>query len=228
MMRRWVTLAMLVAACGDDGNKVVPDARLEGFEKPDIVCPGDPQCETAGDGVLKVGVAKRTWTPVGFEKYTDQNKDRQWQATEPYTDLNGNGKFDGVWLFGGARAALGVTTDVEVRAMAFEQGDMRIVIAYVDCVGMFAGDMDIIRANPLIAGLDIDHIIIGATHAHDAPDTAGIWGPRVGESGRQKFVIEKMQQAAAEAIKEAVETVQPAQMVIASTKTLNDATNPQS
>src|SRR5437879_1463521 len=107
MMRRWVLVAAL-AACGD-GNKTAPDARLEGFDKPDIVCPGDPKCATTGDGQLKVGVAKRIWTPMSsvpgqppnFETYTDENNDRQWQKTEPYTDLNGNGKFDGVWLFGG-------------------------------------------------------------------------------------------------------------------------------
>jgi len=219
---------VVLAACGDDGNKVVPDARLEGFDKPDLVCPGDPQCKTAGDGVLEVGVAKRTWTPENYETYTDENMDRQWQTTEPYTDLNGNGKFDGVWLFGGARAALGKTTDVEVRAMAFEQGDMRIVIAYVDCVGMFVGDMDIIRDDPALASLGIDHIIIGSTHAHDAPDTAGIWGPRVGESGREPFVIDKLRAAAVEAIAEAVSNVQPAQMIIASTKTINDPANEQS
>lgn len=231
MMRmRWGALAALAACCAacDDPPKVVPDARLEGFDKPDLVCPGDPTCTSAGDGVLEVGVAKRTWTPTGFETYTDENNDRQWQTTEPYTDNNGNGKFDGLWLFGGARAALGVTTDVEVRAMAFEQGDMRIVIAYVDCVGIFVGDMDIIRKSPHLADLDIDHIIIGSTHAHDAPDTAGIWGPTIGTSGRQPFAIEKMQQAAVEAIREAVETAQPAQMVIASTMTLNDPGNPQS
>jgi hypothetical protein len=218
----------LLTACGDDGNQIVPDARLEGFDKPDLVCPGDPQCTSAGDGVLKVGVAKRIWTPEGYETYTDENNDRQWQTTEPYTDLNGNGKFDGLWLFGGARAALGKTTDVEVRAMAFEQGDMRFVIAYVDCVGLFVGDMDIIRQHPLVAGLGIDHVIIGSTHAHDGPDTAGIWGPTVGVSGRQQFAIDKLHLAAAEAIKEAVETVQPAQMIIASTKTLNDPANPLS
>ncbi|HEX5060761.1 MAG TPA: hypothetical protein VFV99_15440 [Kofleriaceae bacterium] len=224
-----MTLAIAVlAGCGDDGHKVEADARLEGFDKPDLVCPGDPQCKTAGDGVLKVGVAKRTYTPQNFETYTDENMDRQWQTTEPYTDLNGNGKFDGVWLFGGARAALGVTTDVEVRAMAFEEGDMRIVIAYVDCVGMFVGDMDSIREDPALASLGIDHIIIGSTHAHDAPDTAGIWGPRVGESGREQFVIDKLHAAAVEAIAEAVNNVQPAQMIIASSKTINDPTNEQS
>ena len=226
MMRMRVVLLALAACSG--GDKTPPDARLEGFDQPDIVCPGSPSCLSAGDGQLKVGVAKRTWTPQNFETYTDENMDRQWQSTEPYTDLNGNGKFDGIWLFGGARAALGVTTDVEVRAMAFEEGDMRIVIAYVDCIGMFVGDMDIIRNDPALADLDIDHIIIGATHAHDAPDIAGIWGPEVGVSGREPFVVAAMQQAAVAAIREAVQNVQPAQMVIASTKTLNDSANPQS
>jgi hypothetical protein len=229
MMRRWVLVAVvaLVAACGE-GNKVTPDARLEGFDEPDLVCPGDPQCKTAGDGQLRVGVSKRVWTPQNFETFTDENSDREWQKTEPYTDLNGNGKFDGVWLFGGGRAAQGVTTDVEVRAMAFIEGDMTFVIAYVDCVGMFSGDMDAIRSDPAVASLNIDHIMIGSTHAHEAPDTAGIWGPDVGVTGRQPFVIDLLKQRAAEAIVEAVQSAQPAQMVIASTKTVNETGNLQS
>lgn len=218
----------VLAACGDGDKAVVPDARLEGFDQPDIVCPGNPKCMSAGDGALKVGVSKRSWTPQNFETYTDENNDRQWQKAEPYTDINGNGKFDGVWLFGGGRAALGVTTDVEVRAMAFVQGDMTIVIAYIDTVGLFEGDMDIIRNDPALASLDIDHVVIGSTHAHDAPDTAGIWGPEVGTSGRQPFVLELLHARAVEAIREAVTNAQPAHMIIASTKTLNELGNTQS
>jgi hypothetical protein len=224
-----VVAALVLCACGDDGGaKVIPDARLEGFDEPDIVCPGGPTCASSGDGQLKVGVGKRVWTPQNFETFTDENNDRQWQSTEPFDDKNGNGKFDGVWLFGGGRAALGVTTDVEVRAMAFVEGDMTFVLCYVDAVGMFAGDMDNIRNHPLLANLDIDHVMIGSTHAHDAPDVAGIWGPEVGVTGRQQFVIDVLYQQAAEAIKEAVESVQPAQLVIASTKTLNDVNDPNS
>src|SRR5438067_9779353 len=129
--------------------------------------------------------------------------DRQWQPSEPYTDLNGNGKFDGVWLFGGSRAAEGVTTDVEVRAMAFVEGDVTIVIAYVDCIGMLAGDMDNIRNDPRLAGLAIDHIIIGATHAHDGPDTVGLWGPDLSTTGREQFVIDAIYENAVQAITDA-------------------------
>jgi hypothetical protein len=220
MMMRRLLACLAVAACGGhhtttDGGI---DAKLEGFDQPDIVCPGDPACATLGDGVLKVGVAKRIYTPQNFETYTDENLDRQWETNEPYTDLNGNGKFDGVWLFGGARAAEGVSSDVEVRAMAFIEGDVSVVIAYVDCIGMLAGDMDAIRSDPAIAALGVDHIIFGATHAHDAPDTVGLWGPNLSTTGREDFIIQAIHDQAIAAITEAVQTARPAQLQIATTQ----------
>jgi hypothetical protein len=226
---RW-TLAFAVAACGD--NRSQPDggvdARLEGFAEPDIVCPGGPSCATRGDGVLKVGAARRSYTPQDFETFTDENGDQKWQTTEPFIDKNGNGKFDGVWMFGGSRAANGVTTDVEVRALAFVQGDVSVVIAWIDSIGMLSSDFDRIRQHPLVAPLAIDHIVLGTTHAHDTPDTMGLWGPTVGVSGRQPFVLDRLYTAAAEAIKEAHDTAQPAHLHVAATPLLNDPANPQS
>ncbi len=223
------TICCLLVACGgDDKPGGGADARLEGFDKPELVCPGGPGCASAGDGVLKVGVGKRIYTPQNFETYTDENMDRQYQSSEPYTDKNGNGKFDGVWLFGGGRAAQGVNTDVEARAMAFVEGDMTFVILYVDAIGLLSGDMDIIRKDPALAGLDIDHILIGATHAHDGPDTVGLWGPTATATGRQPFVLQSLYTASVAAIKDAVTTAQPAQLVIASTKLINDPANAMS
>jgi len=228
MMRAGFVL-LLLAACGGSHAKTDAgvDAKLEGFDTPDLVCPGDPGCATLGDGVLKVGAGKRVYTPQNFETFTDENNDRHWTSNEPYTDKNGNGKFDGVWLFGGGRAAQGVTTDVEARALAFVEGDVTVVIAYVDCIGLLAGDMDIIRNHPLLQGLDIDHIVIGATHAHDAPDTVGLWGPEVTISGREPFVMQAIYDNTAQAIRDAVTSAQPATMIIASTKLINDPANPK-
>ncbi|HEY4239152.1 MAG TPA: hypothetical protein VGM88_05025 [Kofleriaceae bacterium] len=247
MFFRFVLVCALVTglgACGDNHKGVAdagapgdammadtgpaPDAPLEGFTAPDIVCPGGPGCATDGDGVLKVGASAHAYTPMNFETYTDENNDKQWESDEPYTDLNGNGKFDGVWLFGGGRAAEGVTTDVEARALAFVEGDTTVVIVYIDCIGLLAGDMDAIRNHPMLAGLDIDHIIIGATHAHDAPDTVGLWGPSPTSTGREDFVIQALYDAAAASIYDAVTTARPAHMVIASTKLLNDPNDPLS
>ncbi|CAN5906608.1 hypothetical protein BH11MYX3_BH11MYX3_12600 [soil metagenome] len=231
-MRRGVLfiIGFLLVACG--GSKSQPDAgvdaRLEGFDQPDIVCPGGPDCASAGDGMLKVGAAKRIYTPQDFETYTDENNDREYQSSEPYTDKNGNHKFDGVWLFGGGRAAQGVNTDVEARALAFVEGDMTFVILYIDCVGLLTNDMDVIRNDPALAALGIDHILIGSTHAHDGPDTVGLWGPTATVTGRQPFVLNSLYTASVAAIKDAVTTAQPAQMIIASTKLINDPANPLS
>jgi hypothetical protein len=225
-MMRVLLVALALGACGNNTAPPAPDAQLEGFDKPDLVCPGDPACASAGDGVLKVGAAKADWTPTNFETYTDENNDRSWETTEPYMDLNGNGKFDGVWLFGGGRAAETVTTHVEARAMAFVQGDMTFVIVYNDCIGLLAGDMDNIRNDPRLAGLGIDHIIIGSTHAHDAPDVVGLWGPQPAVTGREQFIIDALYEADVTAITQAVQSAVPAQMTIAKTLLLNDPSNP--
>ena len=74
----------------------------------------------------------------------------------------------------------------------------------------------------------IDHIIVSSSHAHEAPDTMGLWGPTVTTTGRQPFVLQRMYAQAADAIKEAAATLQPAQLTIASTKLINDPSNPLS
>lgn len=230
MVRPILLGCAVLAACGgnDDKPPVTPDAGLEGFQGTDLDCPGDPSCPSAGDGVLRVGAAKRAYTPQDFETFTDENNDREWQKDEPFEDKNGNGKFDGVWLFGGGRAALAVKTEIEARALAFVQGDTTAVIVYIDSVGLISGDMDAIRQHPSLAGLAIDHIIVGTTHAHDTPDTVGLWGPNPTVTGRQPFVLDALKDAAAAAIQEAVETAQPAHLQIATTKLLNDPANPAS
>jgi len=227
MRMRCCVFAVVAAACG--GGSSAPDAavdaRLEGFEAPELTCPGAPGCESTGDGVLKAGAAKRVFTPATFETYTDENGDNEYQMVEPFTDLDGNGKFDGVWLFGGGRAAKGVTTDIEVRAMAFVEGDVSVAIAYIDAIGILSTDFDDIRKDPRVAALGIDHIVLGATHAHETPDTIGLWGPSVAVSGRQPFVIQAMHDAAVEAIVEAFNGAEPATLKIGSTKSINDPSN---
>jgi hypothetical protein len=84
--RAWLLVVVMgVLACGDDGGKPTIDAgpgidaRLEGFDEPDDVCPGAAHCASAGDGQLAVGAAARVFTP---------------NITETWTDENGNGEYD--------------------------------------------------------------------------------------------------------------------------------------
>ncbi len=227
-MRRFALVLCVLVGCGDnrEGGPIA-DARLEGFDEPDIVCPGGPDCES-DEGDLRVGVGKRVWTPPIRETFTDENMDREWSSDEPFDDVNGNGKFDAVWVFGGGRAAQGVISDVEARAIAFSQGDMTIVVLSLDAVGLLSPDMDKIRTHANLAGTDVDHIVVTSTHAHNAPDTIGLWGPQVTTTGRVDFVLQSLYDNASLAVKDALANMQPATLSIAATKLLNDPSNPMS
>ncbi len=227
-------LALAPSACGDGGG-VPPDAapapadaRLVGFDQPDVQCPGGPDCAGRGDGVLHVGAGKRVFTPVIAETWTDENNNLEWERDEPYVDANGNGEFDGLWLFGGKTPANGVHTDLEARALAFRQGDITVAIVYADAIGLLWADIERVRQHPALAGLAIDHVIVGATHAHSTPDPVGLWGPSEFKSGRSEAYVTTLVDACAAAVADAVAGLTPAHMQIASTLLINDPADPMS
>ena len=225
-------IVLALAACGDDGRFLAADAgidaRLEGFDRPDDVCPGASHCADPGDGVLRVGAAARVFTPDLTETFTDEDGDGAWQDDEPYVDANGNGRFDGAWLFGGGRAANAVETDLEARAVVFQQGDTTAALVYVDAIGLFAGDVEQITGDPRLAAAGIDHTIVGATHAHDAVDTIGLWGPRPLVSGYVPAYNARVREAAIGAVLAAAAALQPAHLVIARTLVTNTPGDPRS
>ena len=217
---------LALAGCGDDGGAGDPDAgvidaRLEGFEQPDDVCPGAAHCATTGDGQLRVGAAAKVFTPTITETWTDENNDGEWQTEEPYVDANHNGVFDAFWLFGGGRAANGVKSDLEARAVVFREGDVTVALVYMDAIGLLGGDIDAIRNDPAMAQLGVDHVIVGSIHAHDAVDSIGLWGKDAFTSGYNAAYNRTLQVAAVDAIRDAVAGLTPATMVIGSTLLLN-------
>ncbi len=227
-----LALAAALGGCGDDGGNVGADAgvdaRLEGFDQPDDICPGAAHCASAGDGVLHVGGGVRVFTPTLTETFTDVNGDGEWQSSEPYVDANGNGKFDAYWLFGGGRAANAIESDLEARAVAFRQGDTLAAIVYCDAIGLLLGDIEQIQQDPRLAALGVDHVIVGATHGHDSVDTVGLWGPQPLVSGYNPAFNASLREAAVGAVSDAVAALEPAHLVIAKTLILNDPADPQS
>ena len=218
--------AAALAACGDDASSGDPDAgvvdaRLEGFDHPDDICPGAAHCASAGNGTLEVGAAAKVFTPTITETWTDENGDGEWQTEEPYVDANHNGVFDAYWLFGGGRAANGVKSDLEARAVVFKQGDTTVALVYLDAIGFLGGDIDLIRGDAALAALGIDHVVVGSIHAHDAVDTIGLWGQDALTSGYNPAYNERVRTAAIDAIKDAATHLSPATMVIGSSLLLN-------
>jgi len=233
--RAWLLVVVMgVFACGDDGGKPTIDAgpdidaRLEGFDQPDDHCPGAAHCASTGDGTLAVGAAKQIFTPQITETWTDEDGDGEYDSGEPYVDANANGVFDAFWLFGGGRAANGVMSDLEARAVVFVQGDTKVALVYVDAIGLLAGDIDTIRNDPRVAAAGVDHVIVGSIHAHDAVDTIGLWGPQALVSGYNPAFNARLNDAAARAVVDAAAAAVPAQLVIAKTLLLNTPGDPQS
>jgi hypothetical protein len=224
-----LALAGLVACGGGDaGPDAGPDARLEGFDEPDDVCPGAPHCASGGDGTLHVGAAARVFTPPITETFTDLDGNGKWSRDEPYDDANGNGRFDGIWLFGGARAANAVESDLEARAVVLRGGDTMVAIVYLDAIGMLGqgGDLQQIEEDPRLRQAGIDLVIAGSTHAHDAVDTVGLWGPSEFESGYVPAYNARVREAAIGAILDAAADLHEVEAHVARAMTLDDPDDP--
>lgn len=178
-----VALVAAALACAPDAPvPVVMDSSVivgaDGLV-PALVCPGATGCASAA-GVLRVGAAARTVTPVVNE------------GAPP------------VWLAGFTlgRQATGVHDDVWARALVIEQGDVRAALVVVDALGLFHHDT--VRVRTKAKELGIDHIIVTSTHVHESKDTMGMWGEQVGVTAYDEEYMELIASKATEALAEAV------------------------
>ncbi|HVV71123.1 MAG TPA: hypothetical protein VHI52_06445 [Verrucomicrobiae bacterium] len=102
--------------------------------------------------------------------------------------------------------------ELTVRALVFEEGSTRVAIVSSDFLGFPAALGN--RVRDAVKEIPASNILIGATHTHSAPDTYGFPdanGPTSADPKYLASVCEKM----AEAIHEAVSTLQPARLKIA-------------
>ncbi len=226
-----VTATALVACGGDDSGDTPDagadiDARLEGFDEPDEVCPGSAGCENGDDGRLFVGAGAVVFTPEITETWTDSDGNGEWSSDEPFVDADGDGVFDAYWLFGGGRAANGVFSDLEARALVFREGDVMVAIVYCDAIGLLGGDIEEIQAAARAAVPGLDHVIVGATHGHDSVDTIGLWGPTALSTGYNPTYNQRLQDAAVAAIIAASGEMYEAEAQVVTQLLLNDQLDP--
>lgn len=215
------TDAPAVDAPGRDVFTLVP------YSGPDDWCPGQTHCTGAGDNRLFVGVARESINPTLVDtEWNDANGNGAIDTGETFTDTNGNGVFDGTWMagFGAGRPARSIFHDLEVRAIVIRSNDTTVALAVLDVVGYFSSDMDAVRAQPELAGLDLDRVILGATHCHECVDTIGMWGARLFENGKNPAYQQLTHAATARAIRRAYDSLRPARMRVAQTVTVDATT----
>ena len=162
---------------------------------------------------ILAGFSEAIITPHDIETWTDENGNGEKDSFEPYIDLNGNGEFDGTYLagFGVNRPANGVHDDIYVVAGVLDDGNKRIGIVAIDCIGWMIEEVKDVR-EALPVNLGIDHLIMHATHNHETPDSQGLWGftnPR-----RKEEIINNIKEKSIEALGDAVEALTPSNMYI--------------
>jgi len=232
--RSWWLLSMLLVSACDEPAPVEtdagvappadagrPDAGPEPPLEPDLVCPGGPACPDEGDDVLRVGASAQPITP-SFDDVdaltVDVDGDGRFDPTDgdEFEDRDGDGRYDAIWLagFGNGRAATEIHDDVWARAVVLRQNETTLAFVAIDAVGLFLDDIQPIR--DAVADLDVDYVSVSATHDHETYDTIGIWGPDLDTTGRAPEYLAYVQAQAAQAIRDAVAALEPANVQYAS------------
>ncbi len=254
MVRGILFGALVAAGCGsDDPKTAVSDTADDGAWRPDLVCPGDAGCASAG-GPLEVGAAAVSITPDCFEQWLDCGEDgicpddpewvaadsgegdAEWRkSTEPFLDCGcdqlcegdegypgpddgeADGEFQAAWLAGfqNGRPANSVHDDIWSRTIVLRQGDSTLALVSLDVVGFFYDDVQEIRQRVSERGLDVDHVMVSATHNHEAPDTLGQWGQMVGKRGVDEDWMAELKGRVVDSIEDALDGLTPVSLTAA-------------
>lgn len=176
--------------------------------------------QTVTPGTFEVGVAKREITPFmeNYDPWVDANGDGHFnpEKGDTYTDKNGNGTFDFVWMagFSNNRPAKGVHDPLWARAIAFRNNGVTLVMVSLDSIGIFYEKYIKIR-KMLDPSLHIDHVMFSCLHNHESPDTMGIWSYSILHPRYDYKYMDFVEKMCKEAIEEAVKNLQPADTILA-------------
>ncbi|MDB4491893.1 hypothetical protein N9260_02630 [bacterium] len=134
---------------------------------------------------IRVGVGKRVVTP------------------NPLLPVSGG--------IGPGRPATKKLGDLYARAMVIERGETRVAFVAVDFLGFpsVLGD----RVRKLVPDIPANHILIGASHTHSAPDCYGFPGED-GKAGCDLDYIDHVCTLTAQALQGAIDTLAPATLKI--------------
>lgn len=162
---------------------------------------------------LRVGASEVKITPALGETYLDYNGNNRWEEDEPFDDRNGNKVFDPLWIANDVRrAALEIHDDLYVNAVVFEFDGKRIGMFGLDSFGHSFTELELIRQHRDYPGLGLDLVIMGSSHTHEGPDTIGLYGPSLLESGVNPAYMEYVRDQVIEALVNAVASLRPASM----------------
>jgi hypothetical protein len=102
--------------------------------------------------------------------------------------------------------------EITARAIVFRKGDASVAVVSLDLIGFPSVLGDRVRAK--VSRIPADHILIGSTHTHSAPDCYAFPDGKGGHTGDLNY-MDSVCVKAAEAVNEAIDHLQPAWIKIA-------------
>jgi hypothetical protein len=184
---------------------------------------------------LQAGFSAMKITPEVPDRWADNDGNSQYEPKkgDTFTDGNGNGIFDPVWIagFSNSRAANGIHDDLWVRTMVIGNAETRIAVVALDAIGFMNDDIIDIRKR-ISSEAGVTYCIVASTHDHEAPDLLGLWGKTPFKSGINRKYMEFVKDQAARSVIEAVKNMHPARLEVSQDLTgaaplVKDTRNPQ-
>lgn len=166
---------------------------------------------------LSVGFAAVPITPEVPDRWDDINNDAKYKPKDgdTFTDGNGNGVFDPVWIagFGNRRPANGIHDDIWARTMIIDDGRTRLAIVSLDVIGFMNNCVNDVRKFISVED-NITYLIVSSTHTHEGPDLLGLWGKNPTKSGVNKEYLEFVKLQIVKSVKSAVTNLRPAYLTL--------------
>ncbi len=177
----------------------------------------DLKVEAGNASQMSAGFAAVAITPEVPDRWTDKDGDAKYNPKDgdTFTDGNGNGVFDPVWIagFSNKRAANGIHDDLWARTMVIDDGKTRIAIVILDAIGFMNNHIIEIR-NRIPREAGVTYTIVASTHTHEGPDLLGLWGKTPLKSGINKKYLEYVINQAVQSVTDAVKNLRPARLEI--------------
>lgn len=112
------------------------------------------------------------------------------------------------------RESQGVHDPLYARALVLRRGEMEVALVSVDVVGLMRPQVQAMQKE--LTGIDARHTVIASTHNHHSPDTMGMWGFPVLESGTDRAYMDQVKAGVVTAIEQARSHLRPAEIGSAS------------
>ena len=144
------------------------------------------------------------------------------------TPVVGENHGDPIYMagFGNDRQATGVHDDTWARGYVVQNAAKKIAVVTLDVIGYFNNEVRTIRADPQIANLGFDAVIVTSTHVHEGADTMGLWGPDETTTGVDLGYLDFVNSQAAACIADANARLEPAVMRFATGSTIGASLPP--